>query len=250
MEQWQRDRLDSLERAGYIPTFRRLAMSHTCPFFWSQGIPADGTAVLHNGTATFVDTGTRVLTITADHVYRQYLADKESRPDIECQIGNVTIEPENHAIECDQILDLAVFELPATLRAATGAIPHTLRTWPPKPLTQSELTLLGGYPGNRREEGPGALHTDFVTFISPVAQSSESHMSFQLNLAESHWPAGVSVGTAPDLGGMSGGPVFRFCADPIERLEFAGVVYQAHTEYEIVRGRQAVHIRADGTLCR
>jgi hypothetical protein len=204
--------------------------------------------VLHNGTVTVVDPGTGPLAITAEHVYRAYLKDKEEFPEVECQFGNVTLEPENYLVEANPGLDIATFNLPGVLLAATGVTTHTIPLWPPEPMTQGEIAILGGYPGKRRNERPGFLDSDFVTFISRVSQASDSHMAFQLNLAESHWPAGENIGTSPDLGGMSGGPVFRLREGPIERLEFVGVVYQAHTEFEIVRARQATHIEKNGKL--
>lgn len=47
---------------------------------------------------------------------------------------------------------------------------------------------------------------------------------------------------------MSGGPVFRLVADPIESLEFAGVIYESHQTYELVLCRHASVILSDGTL--
>lgn len=248
MEQWQRDRLDHHERVGYIPIYRQLAMSHTCPMYWYDESLPIGQSVLHSGTVTIVNTRTETLVVSAEHVFRQYLLDKNENPRLKCQMGGVTVEPEKYLVDTDQELDLATFVLPSVLLAATGAIAHNTQKWPPDPMMQAELAILGGYPGNRRSEREGFLDTDFVTFITRVSQASDSHMAFQLNLAESHWPAGERIGQHPDLGGMSGGPVFRMRAGPIEAIEFAGIIYQAHTEYEIVRARQVSHITDVGAL--
>ena len=248
MEKWQRDRLDDLERAGYIPAYRQLVMSHTCPFYWYQEDVPIGQSVIHNGTATVVDTGCKILVVTAEHVYRQYLSDRKRFANLRCQMGGVTVEPEKYLIDMDEKLDVATFALPPMLQVATGATAHSVPSWPPRLMANSELAILGGYPGSRRSEREGYLDSDFVTFITRASQSSETHVAFQLNLAESHWPPGERIGPSPDLGGMSGGPVFRLIDTPIERIELAGFIYQAHTEYEIVRARQAVHVSKSGRL--
>ena len=76
MEQTRKDAFDRMERAGYLPAMRQLALSLCAPFWW-HGQGGDGPyRILHNGTICYVHTGERVIGVTADHVYRQYLKDK------------------------------------------------------------------------------------------------------------------------------------------------------------------------------
>ena len=59
--------------------------------------PEDTVArILSVGTICYVDTGSRRIGITANHVYKKYLADKEKygTKAIECQFGSSTIYPE------------------------------------------------------------------------------------------------------------------------------------------------------------
>jgi hypothetical protein len=248
MEQWKKDQLDLLERAGYIPILRELARSHTCPFYWYDDSRPLGDSILHNGTATVINTGTATLAVSANHVYAQYLQDKKRMPHLKCQFGGVTIDPELYVASENAALDIVTFELPSILVAGSGVTIHNSRVWPPDKLQQSELVIFGGYPGHRRTERDGALDTDFVTFISRVTQSSDDHFSVYLDLTNSHWPQGETVGERPDLGGASGGPVFRFRTEPIEVLEFAGVIYESSQEFELVYARHANHISPRGVI--
>ena len=64
-----------------------------------------------------------------------------------------------------------------------------------------------------------------MSFFGVVAQVSEDRVAIQLDLPNSLFTQGVDLGREPDLGGMSGGPVYRFRTSPIETIEFAGVIY-------------------------
>ncbi len=69
MEQWQRDVFDRLERAGYLPVIRELAMSLCAPFWW-HGQGEDGQyRVVHNGTICFLNTGARFIGVTDDRLH-------------------------------------------------------------------------------------------------------------------------------------------------------------------------------------
>lgn len=248
MEQWQKDGLDCLERAGYTRILRDWARSHTCPFYWYDDSRPLGDSILHNGTATIVNTGTATLVITANHVFEKYLQDKERLPHLKCQFGGVTVHPERYVASSNPAVDIVTFEFPAVLVAGTGVTVHNPRVWPPDKLQPSELVIFGGYPGHRRAEREQALDTDFISFISSVTRSSDDHICVYLDLTNSHWPQGEAVGDRPDLGGASGGPVFRFRTEPIEAIEFAGVIYESSQEFELVYARHASHISSNGVI--
>jgi hypothetical protein len=91
------------------------------------------------------------------------------------------------------------------------------------------------------------VDSSFVSFFAPVAQSSEEHSAFQLNLRDSYWPDGSGgVPERSELGGISGGPIFRYHSGPIEFLELAGFIYEACAQFELIRGRHASVISAFG----
>ena len=86
------------ERIGYLPALREFAMARCAPFFWSAG-QGRSVRLLHSGTICYVNTGKRHIGITADHVYRQYLADLQEFPDVEAQFNGNTIRPEQRLID-------------------------------------------------------------------------------------------------------------------------------------------------------
>jgi hypothetical protein len=250
MQPWQISGIDQLERSGYLSVLRGLVMSHTCPVWWYDDRNPVGASIQHSGTVTFVNTGSRIIAVSANHVYEQYLKDKSATPSLKCQFGGVTVEPERYVIDSDKGLDLVTFDLPVVLATATGVTIHNSPVWPPAQLNVSEIVILGGYPGNRRSESSNTLNSDFVSFISRISQSSDDHVSVYLNMPDSHWPQGEKLANSPDLGGISGGPVFRLVTEPLESLEFVGVVYESSQTYELVFCRHASFIRSDGNLQR
>jgi len=249
MESERKKVIDKAEAAGYLPLLRYLVKSSTVPLWWWRNSIQTGSSILHNGTLCAVDTGTKTICVTAGHVYAQYLAHIEEYDDVECQIGNVRIKLEEYLIEHDSIIDLATFDISPILVSGSGIRIQAAHTWPPRNLREKEIVALGGYPGSFRIERPETVDSSFVCFFAPVAQSSEKHSAFQLNLADSYWPDG-SGGIEPrsELGGMSGGPIFRYYDSPIEFLELAGFIYEASTEFELIRGRHASCIIASGNF--
>lgn len=243
MNQWQIDGLNRLERLGYLGVLRGLVRSHACTVWWFDDALPVGQSILHNGTITFVNTGDEVLGITAYHVYEGYLHDKSKNPMLKCQMGNVTVEPEKYVVTIDPVHDLVTFKLPSVLIAGTGVVVHNAGAWPPPRLNAGDLVIMGGYPGARRREYRRQADFDFVSFIGCVSQSSEDHVALHLDMPNSHWPQGVSVGENPNLGGASGGPVFLLRTEPIETIEFAGVIYEYSQGFELLFARHAAQLQ-------
>lgn len=245
LEQWQIDGINRLERSGYMSVLRELVRSHTCPFWWFDDSAPLGQSILHNGTICFVNTGTEVLGITALHVYEGYLADKSKVPSLICQMGGVTVEPEKYINRVSKAHDLVSFKLPSVLVGGARVTVHNAAKWPPSKLKKGDLVILGGYPGTRRDEDIGHANFDFVSFVGRITQDSDDHFSIYLDIPNSHWPQGISVGENPNLGGASGGPVFLLRTAPIETIEFAGIVYEYSQQFELVFARHAEQLLVD-----
>jgi hypothetical protein len=94
MDQSVKEALNALEKRGYLPQLRQMALNMSAPFFWSSQSPGHEPQILHNGTICYVHTGERGLGISADHVYRAYVKDRDERPDVGAQFGGNTIYPE------------------------------------------------------------------------------------------------------------------------------------------------------------
>jgi hypothetical protein len=236
----RRKEVDKAEAAGYLPQLRALVKSATVPlwWWWRNSIQV-GSSILHNETLCAVDTGEKTICVTADHVYAQYLEHIE-RQDVECQMGNVRVRLEEFVVDRDAAVDIATFAISPILVAGSGIRVHAAHTWPPANLAEKEIVVLGSYPRFRRRERTGAVDSSLATFFAPVAQSSESHNAFRLNLGDSYWPDGSGgVPQRSELGGMSGGPIFRCHSEPVEFLELAGFFYEASAEFELIRDRHA-----------
>jgi len=241
--------LDLLERIGYLPQIRQLAMSMCAPFWWHGERSDRKYGIIHNGTICCVNTGSKTIWVTADHVYAQYLADKTSYKSFGCQFGSSSVEPEKYLIDRNPTLDLATFELPTVLLAPSRISVHTPLAWPPRRIEDREVVLYGGYPGVLREEKQTTAELPFQSYVSAVTNASDDNIGLHLDLPNLHWPFHVGESLNAELGGMSGGPVFRIIeAKPIDRVELAGFIYEYSPSFELVFARHAFHVSAGGEI--
>ena len=238
---------ERMERAGYLPALRKIAMGCCIPFWW-HGARADGSyGIFHNGTLCLVNTGTRQFGVTASHVYKQYICDKTSNETIVCQFGSSTILPEEYLIEYSEEQDIVTFELSDIIIGATGASAHHSLAWPPEPLQEGEVIIVGGYPGILRTERPTTADIPFQWFAQAITSVSPINLGLHLNLQSLHW-LNRDERFNPVLGGMSGGPVFRLISTPIERLELVGFIYEYQENFELMLARPASCVCVDGSL--
>jgi hypothetical protein len=217
---------DKLERFGYLNQTRKLARISTAIVYWSTGENGLGSQIISNGTMSFVKLLGEIVGVTNHHVYLGFLKSKRLYKDLECQIGGVRMDLQEHLIDFNKKSDLATFKIPEILFNQSGRYCHSIPHWPASRVKKDEIVVCGGYPGNRRDEKPGQIVSDFVSFICKVTDVSEKHLSIQLELDKSYWTQGISLEQNPELGGMSGGPVYRYIDAPIERLGIVGFIYE------------------------
>ena len=144
------------------------------PFWWSVATPGDTVArILHGGTICYVDTSSRRIGITANHVYKKYLADKDTHgaEAIECQFGSSTIYPERRVIAASETWDIATFDLPDVFVGASiqKSYHHAVR-WPPHRAQESDVVLYGGFPGVLRESKGSTADLPFQWTASTPSQ--------------------------------------------------------------------------------
>ena len=248
MKPSRRSSIDSAERAGYLPALSSIAKAMCVPFWWHGRDHSGGYSILYNGTVCFLDTGSRRIAFTADHVLAQYIADIERDSEVVCQFGSATVAPETRIIDRNPNLDLATIDVSDVLVGSTGGSFHLPITWPTKPLLESDALLLGGYPGTLRVEKAVTADLPFQWIAGKVNSTSNSNIGIHLDLANLHWPLHPGETFNKQLGGMSGGPVFRFVSYPIERLELVGVIYEYHEGYELMLARPAQFIHSNGLI--
>ena len=241
--------LDQMERAGYLPALRSIVKSACVPFWW-HGVDTEGKyRIHHNGTVCFLQTGKRLIGVTARHVFDHFRTAKVAQPDIRCQFGGIVIEPESRLIAESTVLDLATFDVSEVILAAAGASAHESVTWPTREALVREVLLYGGYPGALRVEHETTADIPFQWFAgTPISVTSEN-LKLYIEWGNFHQPLeGQSIDNV-DMGGFSGGPVFRLVpAPPVERLDLVAFIYEWQPSLSLLLARPAHYIAVDGQL--
>lgn len=248
MEPVSRAALDAAERHGYLRALRAQVKAVCAPFWWHGEDESNIYRIFHNGTVSFVDTGIRKLAITADHVLAQYLEDRARNPSVTCQFGSSTVEIGGRIIARDSRQDLATIDVSEVLVGGTGASFHAPAKWPPPPVSLGDVVLCGGYPGNQRIEREGTADLPFQWVIGRATSVSAHNLSLYLDFENMHTLLGQPEALNRSIGGMSGGPIFRFVSSPIEHFEQVGVIYQLHESLELIVARPTILIRPDGSI--
>jgi hypothetical protein len=243
-----RAQLDMMERAGYLPALRSIARNACVPFWW-HGVDEKGTyRIFHNGTLCILQARDRLIGVTAGHVYEQYLKEKRNDSTLVCQFGSATVEPEKRLIAWSKHLDLATFELSAVVVGASGAYAYAPNEWPPTAVLPGQALLYGGYPGNLRVEQIATADLPFQWFASAPLSVTPENVKLHLDGGNFHQPLVGSELPNCELGGMSGGPVFRLVSAPLERLELVAFIYEFQDTLGLVYARPASCIAAGGEI--
>ena len=236
-------------RGSTLSVVSGLAQCMCAPFWWSVATPEDAVAqILHNGTICYIDTSSRRIGITANHVYKKYLADKEAHDAeaIECQFGSSTIYPERRVIDASERWDIATFDLPDVFVGASirnrKSYHHAVR-WAPHRAQKSDDVMYGGYPGALREGKGSIAEPPFQWVSGRVSEVSDDAITLEPDFEKMQWQW---LETNDKPGGWSGGPVFRVDDEPIARLELIGIIYLSLGQSVLARHADAVE--ADGTL--
>ncbi len=238
------ERLRILKASGYLDMISSWAREGCAPLWFR-----DPDGKLHNASITFVDTGTAVLGVTARHVSDEVvLYCDEATPGRGCQVGKAEMSP-SCFLARHPSLDLATFQLSDEFVASTGHSALTVPSWPPRGAAEGELMLFGGYPARVSSEGPNGFSVTHVWFAGHAESVSDRNVGMRLRIADSMSTGGEPAPPKTDLGGWSGGAVFRVLEkEAVARLELAGIVYEYHHEAELALAHPLTSIAADGTF--
>jgi len=204
---------------------------------------------MHSGSACVVATPRRLLGITADHVLDQFLRDKRDHPEVQVRFGNAPFDPEAALIDRDARLDIATFALEPRTLVLSGAFPVMPVSWPPEPLKKGRFVMLGGYWGQKRRILPAGVLLRFLHFFGGLYYEPPGSQC-RVHLDSDSWIAlrGSVPAPQPNLGGLSGGPVY-YVTGAFEP-ELAGIIVQGQANLELVTIHAAACIAADGRLRR
>ena len=248
LSETQKQYADQAEANGYLPVYRSIVQD-MCACFWWHGEDDQGKyRIFQNGTVCFVDTGRRLIAVTAAHVLKEYMTAKERDPSIVCQLGNITYNPEDHVIAIDHALDLATFAVSEVVVAGSGSSPSKPLAWPPSTVMRGDVLLCAGHPGALRKENSTTADLPFQWLLAAAASSNEN-ITLTLELDDCHVPLAGAALQNHELGGMSGGPVFKYIPPcPLERIELVGFIYEFQPSYGLLFARPANFIDQSGKV--
>lgn len=229
--------------------FRKDMLSLCSPLWWES----QRRLIVHSGSMCVVRTPKASFGITNHHVLEQYEKDKETFPDVFCQLGSGPFDPLENVISRSWYWDLATFRLPTLTLQHFGHKILDHPTWPPPLLQQSDPIAYGGYPEDRRTVGPGekpkTMTADLISFRGTPHGCGERNVSMKIDRENLTWLPGVTEPLAIDatFSGMSGGPCFRIVATE-GRIELAAVIYEGHMDYGIFLARPTTLISDEGSI--
>ena len=194
----------------------------------------NGLKKIKNGTAFFLDTGSRKFAVTAHHVFAEYKAAKEACGDkAECYIGNIKFDPMARLIAFDEDLDIATFDIleVEVKRNNQYFLTGSQSSWPPKPPQEDRSVIVAGFPGCERIDCSGSMdfgRSGFVDFVQSVGEKNViCHLNYD-NMIDV-----VGRGVVPpqgyDLRGISGAPLITIVDHDsgLQSWRLGGVVYEA-----------------------
>jgi hypothetical protein len=248
MDPWRKAQFDKLKASGYLDAYEDMVRRMNVPFFWSD---ADG-LILANGTLCLIDTGTRKIGVTCDHVYDEYLKARLKDDHVETQFGGTTVYPETRLIARDHVLDLATFDVPEVLvYASEESFYHTPPKWPPNPVSMEDVVLYGGYPQSERIVRHGNVNSGFQYFATRVNSVDPEKIALEPSVQDVYWPGHDGEPINDRFGGHSGGPVYRVIdggmnGELLDRVELVGFIY--NKVFDLIFARHVRHVGAGGTL--
>jgi hypothetical protein len=227
----------------YLIRFQEWTEKHCAPVFFR-----DEEGLRCGGSMTFINTGEETLGVTARHVADRILECYSDKAGYGCQVGGADFDP-SRLIARHGDLDLATFRLSEVFMNMARHFAISAVRWPPSRPRAGEKALIGGYPGVYREEIEGKFDIRFAHFGVSVSSVSERQFGMVLNLANATGLSGETIAPNIDLGGCSGGGVFRVVEDgPIARLEPMGIYFEGSADYGIAFAHDLSSLRADGTF--
>jgi len=203
-----------------LDTARGWANASCAPLWWDEPERASDCERRKVGTVCLVDTGSRLIGITAQHVHRQLAARLQSGRTSVCQLGGTTFDPLNRLIDEDEQIDLATYDLTPIVVASSGHREWRAPNWPPPSPELGKACAVGGYPfqlsNDIRVEGNELTPTErrefkfLCYYVKGVADLTPRRVTCDIDpdnspsWTEQRFPAGTL------FDGMSGGPFIQF----------------------------------------
>lgn len=231
-------------------TYRGILRACCAPVYWYRNAETRPLEICDSGTVTFINTGERIIGVTAAHVVDGAVK-AAAGYDVTIQIMDARIEYLD-VIGIDRRLDLATIAFERRHLDAMGKTISPLTGWPPLVPEEGRGIMLAGYPGaDRIIAAPKDVIWGLCTILGIARRVSDEQITWLLEREH-----GVSDGKIPDLppnhklGGISGGPLVGWFETKggLAYPRLCGIVSEASAEFENVIAKRADFIRADGTI--
>ena len=238
-------------RTGILPWIEAWAKDLCTPLWWDvpeQLGPGGGRM---GGTVCLVHTGERLLGITAAHIHAEIAARLDEGLSTWCQLGGHTFDPVARLIDTDKHLDVATYDLSEVQVAASGHRAHRPPKWPPDPLALDDICVVGGYPWELSFDPTATSRTQmFLHFVAHLDDSSNSTSVVLIKPDTSTAWTSRGLGPGTNLGGLSGGPVFRFTEVPGQLSTLTMSAVTSEYGLDVIFARPLSFVSADGSLVR
>jgi hypothetical protein len=243
------DEATALLKGGLGKALKETAASYIAPIFWDR---SNG-AVENNGTIFFLNCGEGPFAVTADHVFKKYLEEKEEHTNICCQVGNMRIDLEERLIDHDDQVDIATFRITEEEVKQLGKTILTGQQteWPPPPPTEGKGVFFAGFPGKERLDKPEG-RIDFGIYAASCTAFTVSNQMVKCKFEREFMIDTMGLGLPAeghDTGGVSGAPLLTLVEHKgIVSWRLAGVIYSGKPEWEMILARRADYILKNGMI--
>jgi len=238
-----------------LKQYLAIATSYSIPIFWGNS----DSGINSNGTAFILDTGERTFVVTAAHVFRSYVEQKQNGEVDFCQLSEIDFDLESRLISIPESeeIDIATFDISQEEIKQVGA--NTLRgsnqSWPPSRPSENNMVVVSGFPGLERLRKEDDYYSfGYYCFNTPINSISNRH--FGCSFDRKYWKDALGKGFPPenyDMGGISGAPAIALVKSEAEVVSWrlAGIVYEATASEmlgEIMFAHHADLIDPDGMV--
>lgn len=225
----------------------RYVANHACPVWLGDRPDTLDPADLNFATASLLALGGRYLAVTCHHVVEAFFLRRRTQADAVFGIDGFSVDLDQALLTSSQRLDLAVIDL--SQYVAHGLLPadrfHQPVVWPTPPVSVGSFVFFGGFPGVWAEQ-PGLAHLRFnaLTAVSEVHSVGESNLVARIELEKCEVSGDPSL-TFPNLGGLSGAPVFTW--RPLH-ADLVGFVYQHQADFDLLQIRRSDVLELAGSV--
>ena len=236
-----------LTESGILPTVENQVKRHSAPYFWYDSSNLLTEQDRDCATICFVNTGQRIIGISANHVHEECVKALSRNGQVVCQIGGVTFDPCDRLIDRSSRLDLVTYDMSEIIVNQVDADIHHAFEWPPD-LDPEGLLIIGGWVDELTRVHSRNSTYSFLHFIAYSDMIGEAQIGVVTYTSTSHPWGKESLPPDTNLGGISGGPVFLVREDPLTRLSLIGIIYEYGPTFEIIKACPLTVVREDGRI--